>query len=88
MLCNFDAMKNLRFCLLFVLILFVGVDLLDAQCAMCKATLESNLQSGEEAKGQGINQGIMYIMFVPYILIGVVGYFMYKHYKKTQALEA
>lgn len=53
------------------------------QCAMCKAVLESNMQSGEEAVGQGINEGIMYIMFVPYILLGTVGYLMYKHYKKN-----
>lgn len=49
---------------------------------MCKAVLESNMQSGESALGKGINDGIVYIMFVPYILLGVVGYFMYRHYKK------
>jgi NhaC family Na+:H+ antiporter len=54
-----------------------------AQCAMCKAVLESNMQSGEDAVGKGINSGIMYIMFVPYILLGTIGYFMYKHFKKT-----
>jgi len=54
-----------------------------AQCAMCKAVLESNMQSGEEAVGQGINEGIIYIMFVPYILLAVVGYFLYKHHQKT-----
>jgi hypothetical protein len=41
------------------------------------------MQSGEEAVGQGINEGIMYIMFVPYILLGTVAYLMYKHYKKN-----
>ena len=55
----------------------------EAQCAMCKAVLDSNMQNGEEAVGKGINSGIMYIMFIPYILLGTVGYFMYKHYKKT-----
>jgi hypothetical protein len=50
---------------------------------MCKAVLESNMQSGEESVGKGINSGIMYIMFVPYLLLGGVGYFMYKHYVKT-----
>ena len=80
-------MKIWRVVLVFVLVLIVGIEIADAQCAMCKAVLESNLQSGEQAKGQGINEGIMYIMFVPYILIGIVGYFMYKHYKKTNTLE-
>ena len=52
---------------------------------MCKAVLESNLQSGESAVGKGVNDGIVYIMFVPYILLGAVGFFMYKHYKKEVA---
>ncbi len=81
-------MKYWKAILILSLILFVGVDLADAQCSMCKAVLESNMQSGEEAKGQGINQGIMYIMFVPYLLLGAVGYFMYRHYKKTSSLKA
>lgn len=59
-----------------------------AQCAMCKAVLESNMQSGEEAVGKGINEGIIYIMFVPYILLAVVGYFLYKHYQKTSGSSA
>lgn len=56
---------------------------LDAQCAMCKASLESNL-NGEESVGGGINDGILYIMSLPYILFVTVGFLLYKHYKKTQ----
>ena len=74
---------KLSIVVLLVLLFIVGIaPELDAQCAMCKATLESNMQSGEDAVGQGINGGIMYIMFIPYLLIGIVGYFMYRHYKK------
>jgi len=69
--------------LLVIVLLFVSFQQeLLAQCAMCKAVLESNMQSGEEAVGKGINSGIMYIMFVPYILLGTIGYFMYRHFKK------
>lgn len=79
-------MKILRRFITFVLLFFFGlIDQLYGQCAMCKAVLESNMQSGEDAVGQGINGGIMYIMFVPYILIAIVGYFLYKHYKKQIA---
>ncbi len=62
---------------------FIQIDL-EAQCAMCKAVLESNMQSGEDAVGKGINIGIMYIMFVPYLLLGVGGFLMYKYYLKPQ----
>ena len=57
-----------------------------AQCAMCKAVLESNLENGGSAAA-GINDGIIYLMFIPYILIGTVGFFIYKHYKKNMKLE-
>lgn len=59
-----------------------------AQCAMCKAVLESNMQSGDDAMGKGINGGIMYIMFAPYILLGVAGYFTFKHIKKINSAQA
>lgn len=70
-----------------ILFLTLSVDV-EAQCAMCKAVLESNMQSGDEAVGKGINGGIMYIMFMPYILLLVAGYFTYKHYLKNNKAQA
>jgi hypothetical protein len=52
-----------------------------SQCAMCKAVAESS------GAGEGINNGIIYLMFFPYILMGTVGYFIYRHYKKNQLKE-
>ncbi|MDG1477756.1 MAG: hypothetical protein P8Q14_11460 [Vicingaceae bacterium] len=57
-----------------------------SQCAMCKAVLESNMENGGTAAA-GINNGILYLMFIPYILIGSVGYFIYRHYKKNNKVE-
>ncbi len=48
----------------------------EAQCAMCRAVLES--EEGQET-AKGINNGIVYLMIIPYILIGAVGYFIYKN---------
>tara|TARA_B100000809_G_scaffold20912_1_gene18475 strand:- start:3509 stop:3751 length:243 start_codon:yes stop_codon:yes gene_type:complete len=70
---------------LFFLLVFIKLSLF-GQCAMCKAVLESNMQNGGTA-GAGINNGIIYLMFIPYILIGTVGYFIYKHYKSNQKPE-
>lgn len=54
------------------------------QCAMCKATLETKV--GEESYvgvGAGINAGVLYLMFIPYlILIGIALFF---RFKKKQA---
>ena len=44
----------------------------DAQCAMCKAVVEANLDSGGSI-GAGLNDGILYLMAMPYISILVVG---------------
>ncbi len=55
-----------------------------AQCAMCKASVESN---GGEDLATGLNSGIIYLMFIPYLLIGGVAYAIYKHRKKAASQE-
>ncbi|MEL6810433.1 MAG: hypothetical protein AAFP76_03740 [Bacteroidota bacterium] len=66
-----------------ILILIIGFSVLpaDAQCAMCRAVLES--EDGGSA-AEGINNGIVYLMLFPYLLIGGVGYFIYRMYKKAK----
>lgn len=68
---------------LFIFIFFFLITLnVDAQCAMCRAVLESEA-GGETAKG--INNGILYLMIFPYLLVGIIGYFIYKSRKKIKA---
>ena len=50
-------------------------------CAMCKASLESNIQSGGE-KGAGINEGILYLMSMPYIALLLFAIFWYFQNRK------
>ena len=45
-----------------------------AQCAMCKAQLESN--DGEV--GGGINSGILYLMVIPYLLLTALALVFFK----------
>jgi len=45
-------------------------------------TAESNLKNGGTA-GQGLNNGILYMLLTPYLLIGVVGYIWYSN-KRTE----
>ncbi|WP_298532749.1 hypothetical protein [uncultured Algibacter sp.] len=49
----------------------------NAQCAMCRAVLES--EEGQTA-AEGINDGIVYLMAIPYLLVGGLGYFIYRKY--------
>jgi len=58
----------------FVFFCFVTTETM-AQCAMCRAVLESE-ESG--VKAEAINNGIVYLMAIPYVLIGIVGYVIYK----------
>ncbi|MAT89995.1 MAG: hypothetical protein CMC35_04825 [Flavobacteriaceae bacterium] len=51
----------------------------EAQCAMCRAVLES--EEGNQA-AKGINNGIIYLMVFPYLLIGGLLYFIFKSRKK------
>lgn len=51
--------------------------LVDAQCSMCRLMANSSYESGSQI-GQGLNDGIFYIMGIPYILIIGVGYILYK----------
>lgn len=54
-----------------------------AQCAMCRASLESE---GNKTKVEAVNDGIVFLMAVPYILAAVVGFTIYKmYYKKKKA---
>ena len=53
----------------------------NAQCAMCRAALESE---GNTAKAEAVNDGIVYLMGIPYLLVGIVGYVVYKMYRKKK----
>ena len=62
---------------------FIGVFLLlplvgSAQCAMCRAVIESGQDT---SLAEGINNGIVYLMAIPYILVGVLFYFIFRKAK-------
>tara|TARA_R100001369_G_scaffold954_1_gene2986 strand:+ start:6752 stop:6985 length:234 start_codon:yes stop_codon:yes gene_type:complete len=70
--------------ILAVFFLMLVPSLADAQCAMCRAVLESE---GSEATAQGINDGIVYLMIFPYVLIGGIAFFIYRSFKNKDTAE-
>ena len=46
-----------------------------AQCSMCRAVLESE---GAQETAKGINNGIIYLMAIPYLLVVFVGYQIFR----------
>ncbi|MGB3801370.1 MAG: hypothetical protein WA952_16250 [Lewinella sp.] len=77
-------MKYLPLCLLLVF-LFVGSTDLLAQCPMCRATAESNLANGG-TEGQGLNQGILYLLGMPYVLVGTIAFIWWRNRKKEHEM--
>ncbi len=63
-----------------LLVLLVLVLNLEAQCAMCRAVLES--EEGQST-AEGVNDGIVYLMAIPYILVFGLGFIIYKKFNKT-----
>lgn len=76
-------LKTIALSLLLILF-FSGASF--AQCAMCRATLETNISNGsEEHMAATLNFGIMYLFAAPYILVAVIGYMWYKQSRKSTA---
>lgn len=60
---------------LLIIFLFF-IQMANAQCAMCKAVVES----GDLDEAKGLNTGILYLMIFPYILVGAL-FFIIIRYK-------
>ena len=74
----------MKFRYILLLLFLISVLPAEAQCAMCRAVLESE-ESGQAAKG--INNGITYLMIIPYILIGGIGYAIYRSRQREKMEE-
>ncbi|MDO5607186.1 MAG: hypothetical protein Q4G08_01900 [Capnocytophaga sp.] len=74
-------MKKIHYIAIILVLLLFTTDA-EAQCAMCRAVLESGEDKGQ---AQGVNNGIVYLMAFPYLLLGVLGYFIYRKMKKKEA---
>lgn len=78
----FTKIKNLKSqipnFLIGIFVFLLGISA-NAQCAMCRASLQ-----GDEnmAKAEAVNDGIVYLMIIPYVLIGAIGYYIFRMYKK------
>ena len=49
-----------------------------SQCAMCKGAAEANLKMGG-GDPVGLNNGILYMLSVPYLLVGGIGYWWWRN---------
>jgi len=68
-----------------IFFLMLSTSQLSGQCAMCKAAVEANLKDGGSA-GAGLNQGILYLMAMPYVAMLIFGVIYYIQRSKRQTL--
>jgi hypothetical protein len=70
--------KTCFFLILFSLAICFSANV-NAQCAMCTKTAQ---QLGEKP-AQGMNAGILYLMAVPYCIVGFIGYRWWKAHQNN-----
>lgn len=63
---------------LFILALSIFSTDVSAQCAMCKGAAEANLRQGG-GDPVGLNAGILYMLSVPYLLVGAIGFWWWRN---------
>ena len=76
-----ESRQDIRTIFLFLASFFFSLSL-NAQCAMCRASLEGE---GNVAKAEAVNDGIVYLMLIPYILVALIGFAVYRIYQKKKA---
>jgi hypothetical protein len=54
-----------------------------AQCAMCRTQVVNNVSAGDTSLAAGLNFGILYLFFTPYVLIGVVIFLWFKYSRRN-----
>ncbi len=67
---------------LFFTLVIIPIDEVIAQCPMCKMTAESNMNAGGSG-GKGLNAGILFILSLPYLLVGSIGYLWWRNQRKV-----
>jgi hypothetical protein len=75
------TLSRKRVVLLFLLLVFLYPINSQAQCAMCRAALTSE---GNKTKAAAVNDGIVYLMVIPYLLVGGIGYAVYRMRKNKK----
>lgn len=78
---------RMKHSILAIAILILAMGLLpmeiSAQCAMCKGAAEANLRQGG-GDPVGLNNGILYMLSIPYLLVGCIGYWWWRNRKQEK----
>ena len=73
-----------RYLIFIILFLTTLMNQAYAQCAMCKSVVESNIDGGSTI-GSGLNDGILYLMAMPYLALAIVAFAWMRYNKRLKA---
>jgi glucose-6-phosphate dehydrogenase assembly protein OpcA len=78
-------MRNLIVLLLLAFLAFGSVRV-SAQCAMCQRVAETSMQDKQKEKAaRSLNNGILYLMTLPYLIGGIGAVVWWKNKRKPQS---
>ncbi len=72
----------LKYLFFFQAIVFAAVA--NAQCAMCRTQVVNNVSQGDVNLAAGLNTGILYLFFTPYVAISVIAFLWYRNAKVNE----
>jgi hypothetical protein len=70
--------------IIFLFFIFVVSNDSSAQCAMCKSVAESNMKTAENKVGRSLNNGILYLLAIPYIIGGIGAVAWWRNKRKSK----
>lgn len=76
--------RNFKIIIGTLLMVFLPKINLIAQCAMCRATVNSTISDGRNDVGNGLNFGILYMLVFPYLLVGLGIFLWFRKAKENQ----
>lgn len=71
----------------FLVVFLLSQTMTFAQCAMCRASVGSNLSEGRGVIGTGINDGILLMLVFTYLSVPTVVYVWFKTARKEMRLK-
>lgn len=79
-------MKKLLVIACIIGLVFFATDVFAQGCPMCKTSLEQARNNGSQV-GNTLNNGILYLLALPYLIAATFGVIWYRNKKKKQTIN-
>lgn len=74
------------FTALLVVFLLVNTEVAQSQCAMCSLTAQNATENGN-VQGKGLNNGILFLLAMPYLAALLIGGLWYRNYRTKKTVH-